>query len=87
MWLGMQLPLCQQRTVCKSIRPCLQTSCWRAASPPHGFLHALHSLQHPARDAHDTFFTTLPATSDTFPEDYLARVKVGACLLLMLAAF
>lgn len=31
--------------------------------------------QHPARDAHDTFFTTLPATSDTFPEDYLARVK------------
>lgn len=35
--------------------------------------------QHPARDAHDTFFLTHPATSDTFPEDYLARVKVGAC--------
>jgi phenylalanyl-tRNA synthetase alpha chain len=32
--------------------------------------------QHPARDAHDTFFLTSPATSDTFPEDYLARVKV-----------
>eukprot|EP00879_Flechtneria_rotunda_P029772 GHRR01032219.1.p1 GENE.GHRR01032219.1~~GHRR01032219.1.p1 ORF type:complete len:391 (+),score=106.81 GHRR01032219.1:319-1491(+) len=31
--------------------------------------------QHPARDAHDTFFLTRPATSDTFPEDYLARVK------------
>lgn len=31
--------------------------------------------QHPARDAHDTFFLTNPATSDTFPEDYLARVK------------
>ncbi|KIY98410.1 phenylalanyl-tRNA synthetase alphachain [Monoraphidium neglectum] len=31
--------------------------------------------QHPARDAHDTFFTTRPATTDTFPEDYLARVK------------
>jgi phenylalanyl-tRNA synthetase alpha subunit len=33
--------------------------------------------QHPARDAHDTFFLTSPATSDTFPEDYLQRVKVG----------
>lgn len=32
--------------------------------------------QHPARDAHDTFFLTSPATSDTFPEDYLKRVKV-----------
>eukprot|EP00878_Enallax_costatus_P033802 GHUV01037367.1.p1 GENE.GHUV01037367.1~~GHUV01037367.1.p1 ORF type:complete len:388 (+),score=127.44 GHUV01037367.1:149-1312(+) len=31
--------------------------------------------QHPARDAHDTFFLTSPATSDTFPEDYLQRVK------------
>ncbi|WIA08468.1 hypothetical protein OEZ85_007905 [Tetradesmus obliquus] len=31
--------------------------------------------QHPARDAHDTFFLTSPAASDTFPEDYLARVK------------
>jgi len=34
--------------------------------------------QHPARDAHDTFFLTHPATSDTFPEDYLERVKVRA---------
>lgn len=33
--------------------------------------------QHPARDAHDTFFLTSPATSDTFPEDYLQRVKVS----------
>jgi phenylalanyl-tRNA synthetase alpha subunit len=32
--------------------------------------------QHPARDAHDTFFLTSPASSDTFPEDYLQRVKV-----------
>lgn len=32
--------------------------------------------QHPARDAHDTFFLTRPAASDAFPEDYLARVKV-----------
>ncbi|KAF8072572.1 Phenylalanine--tRNA ligase alpha subunit [Scenedesmus sp. PABB004] len=31
--------------------------------------------QHPARDAHDTFFLTAPAASDTFPEDYLERVK------------
>ncbi|KAI8467957.1 MAG: tRNA synthetases class II core domain (F)-domain-containing protein [Monoraphidium minutum] len=31
--------------------------------------------QHPARDAHDTFFLTRPAASDNFPEDYLARVK------------
>ncbi|GBF90255.1 hypothetical protein Rsub_03388 [Raphidocelis subcapitata] len=31
--------------------------------------------QHPARDAHDTFFLTAPATSDGFPEDYLKRVK------------
>jgi phenylalanyl-tRNA synthetase alpha chain len=36
--------------------------------------------QHPARDAHDTFFLTSPATSDTFPEDYLQRVKVGRCV-------
>jgi hypothetical protein len=34
------------------------------------------SPQHPARDAHDTFFLTCPATSDSFPEDYLSRVKV-----------
>jgi hypothetical protein len=33
--------------------------------------------QHPARDAHDTFFLTRPATSDNFPEDYLARVKAS----------
>lgn len=31
--------------------------------------------QHPARDAHDTFFMADPATTTTFPEDYLARVK------------
>lgn len=34
--------------------------------------------QHPARDAHDTFFLTHPATSDGFPEEYLQRVKVGS---------
>lgn len=38
--------------------------------------------QHPARDAHDTFFLTHPATSDTFPEDYLQRVKVWRLGLL-----
>ena len=33
--------------------------------------------QHPARDAHDTFFLTKPATTTTgVPEDYLQRVKV-----------
>ena len=32
--------------------------------------------QHPARDAHDTFFLTHPATSDEFPDAYLQRVKV-----------
>jgi len=31
--------------------------------------------QHPARDAHDTFFMRAPSTSDEFPEDYLQRVK------------
>ncbi|CAG8517556.1 1217_t:CDS:10 [Acaulospora morrowiae] len=31
--------------------------------------------QHPARDAHDTFFLKDPATSTQFPEEYLKRVK------------
>jgi len=31
--------------------------------------------QHPARDAHDTFFISDPATSSDFPADYLERVK------------
>ncbi|RKO89348.1 tRNA synthetases class II core domain (F)-domain-containing protein, partial [Blyttiomyces helicus] len=31
--------------------------------------------QHPARDAHDTFFLSDPATTDRFPRDYLERVK------------
>lgn len=31
--------------------------------------------QHPARDAHDTFFISDPATSKTFPLEYLERVK------------
>jgi len=31
--------------------------------------------QHPARDAHDTFFLTKPDKSYQFPEDYLNRVK------------
>lgn len=31
--------------------------------------------QHPARDAHDTFFLSDPARSSSFPEDYLQRVK------------
>uniref|UniRef100_A0A7S0RKF5 phenylalanine--tRNA ligase n=1 Tax=Pyramimonas obovata TaxID=1411642 RepID=A0A7S0RKF5_9CHLO len=31
--------------------------------------------QHPARDAHDTFFMTAPQTSNCFPPDYLERVK------------
>ncbi|MFH4975138.1 hypothetical protein AB6A40_001847 [Gnathostoma spinigerum] len=31
--------------------------------------------QHPARDAHDTFFISDPERSYSFPEDYLARVK------------
>ena len=31
--------------------------------------------QHPARDAHDTFFLTDPSRSTTFPEDYLERVR------------
>ncbi|CAI2317788.1 unnamed protein product [Caenorhabditis sp. 36 PRJEB53466] len=31
--------------------------------------------QHPARDAHDTFFVSDPAVSTKFPEDYLERVK------------
>ncbi|KAI8849008.1 tRNA synthetases class II core domain (F)-domain-containing protein [Chytridium lagenaria] len=31
--------------------------------------------QHPARDAHDTFFLKDPATDDKFPQDYMERVK------------
>jgi phenylalanyl-tRNA synthetase alpha chain len=31
--------------------------------------------QHPARDAHDTFFMSQPEKSDTFPEEYLEKVK------------
>uniref|UniRef100_A0A914CDS9 phenylalanine--tRNA ligase n=1 Tax=Acrobeloides nanus TaxID=290746 RepID=A0A914CDS9_9BILA len=31
--------------------------------------------QHPARDAHDTFFLSDPAISTEFPTDYLERVK------------
>lgn len=31
--------------------------------------------QHPARDAHDTFFVSDPATSNDFPSEYLERVK------------
>uniref|UniRef100_A0A0R3RH18 phenylalanine--tRNA ligase n=1 Tax=Elaeophora elaphi TaxID=1147741 RepID=A0A0R3RH18_9BILA len=31
--------------------------------------------QHPARDAHDTFFLSDPERSFNFPEDYLQRVK------------
>lgn len=31
--------------------------------------------QHPARDAHDTFFISEPKSSSTFPMDYLERVK------------
>jgi len=31
--------------------------------------------QHPARDAHDTFFLENPKTTDKFPEDYLQKVK------------
>lgn len=31
--------------------------------------------QHPARDAHDTFFISDPAAATNFPDEYLARVK------------
>lgn len=31
--------------------------------------------QHPARDAHDTFFLQVPAITKTLPEDYVDRVK------------
>lgn len=31
--------------------------------------------QHPARDAHDTFFLSEPAEASYFPQDYLERVK------------
>ncbi|KAK2143300.1 hypothetical protein LSH36_855g00035 [Paralvinella palmiformis] len=32
--------------------------------------------QHPARDAHDTFFISDPAAAHEFPEDYVDRVKL-----------
>jgi phenylalanyl-tRNA synthetase alpha chain len=31
--------------------------------------------QHPARDAHDTFFLSEPAEANDFPKEYLERVK------------
>ena len=31
--------------------------------------------QHPARDAHDTFFLAEPATSNKYPREYMERVK------------
>jgi len=31
--------------------------------------------QHPARDAHDTFFISDPATTTIFPQEYLGKVK------------
>merc|ERR1712218_596963 len=31
--------------------------------------------QHPARDAHDTFFISEPSTTEIFPEEYLEKVK------------
>ncbi len=31
--------------------------------------------QHPARDAHDTFFLTRPQNCTTIPQDYMERVK------------
>lgn len=31
--------------------------------------------QHPARDAHDTFFISDPQLSHSFPEDYLKKVR------------
>ncbi|KAI8998421.1 tRNA synthetases class II core domain (F)-domain-containing protein [Gaertneriomyces semiglobifer] len=31
--------------------------------------------QHPARDAHDTFFLSDPATSDRMPKEYMERVR------------
>ena len=31
--------------------------------------------QHPARDAHDTFFISDPSTSTDIPDDYMERVK------------
>lgn len=33
--------------------------------------------QHPARDAHDTFFINHPAKSNKFPMDYLEKVKIA----------
>ncbi len=31
--------------------------------------------QHPARDAHDTFFLKDPKTSNSFPKEYMERVR------------
>ena len=35
----------------------------------------LQPQQHPARDAHDTFFIAEPAEALNFPQEYLERVK------------
>ncbi|KAF3846817.1 hypothetical protein F7725_003895 [Dissostichus mawsoni] len=45
-------------------------------APDCGHLHPLMKpQQHPARDAHDTFFISDPALAHQFPLEYLERVK------------
>jgi phenylalanyl-tRNA synthetase alpha chain len=52
----------------------MQTNNW-VESSFWNFDTLFQPQQHPARDAHDTFFLSEPAEAHDFPPDYLERVK------------
>ncbi|KAI7879901.1 hypothetical protein K492DRAFT_207947 [Lichtheimia hyalospora FSU 10163] len=53
----------------------MATNCF-AESSFWNFDALFQPQQHPARDAHDTFFLKDPATTDRFPRDLMERIKV-----------
>ncbi|KAI8149710.1 tRNA synthetases class II core domain (F)-domain-containing protein [Fennellomyces sp. T-0311] len=53
----------------------MPTNCF-AESSFWNFDALFQPQQHPARDAHDTFFLKDPATTDRFPRDLMERIKV-----------
>ena len=48
---------------------------WRTSFVQYILLFQFQPQQHPARDAHDTFFISDPATTKHFPKNYLEKVK------------
>ncbi|KAL0089429.1 tRNA synthetases class II core domain (F)-domain-containing protein [Phycomyces blakesleeanus] len=53
----------------------MPTNCF-AESSFWNFDALFQPQQHPARDAHDTFFLKDPANTDRFPRDLMAKIKV-----------